>query len=313
MLFLSSKILSFFNPLSIKITKAGFIYIALSIFLGISAVNTGNNLLFVIVSMLLSFMWLSGVFSRANLSSLEVTLLYETEIYARKEGFVEIEIKKKVYSLPSFLLRVRGTFVSPDMKYQQSERKIPFLRGSIRVRLPLIAEMRGKHRLEKVEVTSLFPMGLFERKRIFDRGFEFVVYPEPSKCDIEPYTKKRSHARDKTRGVSRGSEEFERLEDYHQGVPIKFIFWKSFAKWDDPKRKVFVEGEPEGEIITVENLPGNTMEEKLSCATYLVLRAYERRRPLWVSLGGNLYILREDNSSKRRVLSALALYGKDTA
>lgn len=299
------------NPFSIRITKAGFIYTVLTIFLGISAVNTGNNLLFVIVSVLLSFMWLSGVFSRANLSQLEIAMSCEPEIFAKKGSFIEIEIRKKSRFFPSFLLRVRGVFVSPQKKYIQSESRVPFFRGSTKVRLPLFAEVRGRYRLEKVEVTSLFPMGLFVRKRVFNIGVEFVVYPEPRRCEIYVSDRRKSHAREKIRGALRGAEEFERLEDYYPGVPVKFISWKSFAKWDDPKKKVFVEGEQEDELITVENLQGNTIEEKLSCATYLVLRAYERKRPLWVSLGGDLYLVREDPLSKRRVLTALALYDKD--
>jgi len=59
---------------SLKLTKAGFFYTIITIFIGISAVNTGNNLLYVAVSFLLSFMWLSGIFARLNLKGIKVSL-----------------------------------------------------------------------------------------------------------------------------------------------------------------------------------------------------------------------------------------------
>jgi len=45
----------------IKINKAGYIYILLTILVGFSAVNTANNLVYIIASALLSYMLVSGI------------------------------------------------------------------------------------------------------------------------------------------------------------------------------------------------------------------------------------------------------------
>lgn len=46
------------------VPKAGFFYILLTIFLGVAAVNTANNLIYLVVSALLGFMGISGFFRR---------------------------------------------------------------------------------------------------------------------------------------------------------------------------------------------------------------------------------------------------------
>ena len=52
------------------VTRAGMIYILISVVIGIAAINTGNNLLYVIVASLLSAIMVSGIASALVLRSL---------------------------------------------------------------------------------------------------------------------------------------------------------------------------------------------------------------------------------------------------
>jgi len=67
----------------------------LTIFLGVSAINTGNNLIYLIVAALLSFMGISGFFGKNNLSSVEVDIEFPQEIYARNEFPLKINLTNK--------------------------------------------------------------------------------------------------------------------------------------------------------------------------------------------------------------------------
>ncbi|MFN3406917.1 MAG: hypothetical protein ACK40E_04220, partial [Caldimicrobium sp.] len=78
----------------LKVTKAGYIYIVLTIFIGVSAVNTGNNFLYIITSILLSFMWLSGLFARFNLRGLAIEIFASKEAYAGKKNFLKMKLEK---------------------------------------------------------------------------------------------------------------------------------------------------------------------------------------------------------------------------
>ncbi|NIQ94316.1 MAG: hypothetical protein GWN87_08975, partial [Desulfuromonadales bacterium] len=54
----------------------------LTLLLGFAAVNTGNNLLYLMVSALLGFMAVSGLIGRYNLARLRVEFAAPPEIYA---------------------------------------------------------------------------------------------------------------------------------------------------------------------------------------------------------------------------------------
>jgi len=56
----------------VKVNRAGIFFTGVTIFLGVSAVNTSNNLLYLVVSFLLSFMLLSGMLSLYNLKGLSL-------------------------------------------------------------------------------------------------------------------------------------------------------------------------------------------------------------------------------------------------
>ena len=53
-------------PTIVRIKKAGWIYIALCIFMGIGAINTANNLVYIIVALMLGFMAVSGFLTRSS-------------------------------------------------------------------------------------------------------------------------------------------------------------------------------------------------------------------------------------------------------
>ena len=57
-------------------------YIAITLLLGFAAVNTGNNLLFLVVSGLLAFMSVTGLAGMTNLKGLTPELVPPVEIFA---------------------------------------------------------------------------------------------------------------------------------------------------------------------------------------------------------------------------------------
>jgi hypothetical protein len=91
----------------VRVNRAGIFFTGVTIFLGVSAVNTSNNLLYLVVSFLLSFMLLSGMLSLYNLRGLSLELVPPKEVYAqRAENFKLILKNQKRF--PSFTLLVEA-------------------------------------------------------------------------------------------------------------------------------------------------------------------------------------------------------------
>src|SRR6202142_3085415 len=65
-----------------EVTRAGMIYILITVVIGIAAINTGNNLLYVIVAALLSAIVVSGIASAAVLRSLALDVHLPEHVFA---------------------------------------------------------------------------------------------------------------------------------------------------------------------------------------------------------------------------------------
>ncbi len=59
----------------VRLSRAGMLFVGFTLVVGLAAVNTGNNLLFLLVSMMLALMTLSGLAALANVGGVRVELL----------------------------------------------------------------------------------------------------------------------------------------------------------------------------------------------------------------------------------------------
>ena len=88
------------------VTRAGLIYILISVVIGIAAINTGNNLLYVIVAALLSAILVSGIASALVLRSLTLDVHLPEHVFAGRPMLARLLLGNTSSWLPSFSVRV---------------------------------------------------------------------------------------------------------------------------------------------------------------------------------------------------------------
>src|ERR1700733_3407532 len=88
------------------VTRPGMIYILISVVIGIAAINTGNNLLYVVVAALLSAILVSGVASAQVLRSLELDVHLPEHVFAKRPMLARLVLRNTSGWLPSFSIRV---------------------------------------------------------------------------------------------------------------------------------------------------------------------------------------------------------------
>ena len=88
------------------VTRAGLIYILISVVIGIAAINTGNNLLYVVVAALLSAILVSGVASALVLRSLELDVHLPEHVFAARPMLARLLLRNSSSWLPSFSVRI---------------------------------------------------------------------------------------------------------------------------------------------------------------------------------------------------------------
>ena len=88
------------------VTRVGILYVVVVLLIGIAALNTGNNLLYIVVAALLAAIVASGVASALVLRDLELDVRLPEHIFARQTMLGRIFLKNPRRWLPSFSINV---------------------------------------------------------------------------------------------------------------------------------------------------------------------------------------------------------------
>lgn len=272
--------------------------------LGFAAVNTGNNLLFLIVAGLLAFMSVTGYAGMLNIKNLALEIAPPAEIYAGNTASFTVRIHNLKPHMPSFLLFMEC------MDHQGRSAVIPLLKGNDRAELPiwLTIEQRGMRDLGRFRISSPFPVSFFIRHWDFKIDCSILVYPRLLADSVlayqvsgqrkgEEFVKQRGH-----------DGELEHITPYSGSEPLKTIHWKHSARSDELYVKQFGISAAPPVIINPDALVGNDPEERISKAAWQIKRSIATR-PVGLQLGETLIKPGSGISHYRRLLSRLALYG----
>ncbi len=97
-----------FRRIHLRLTRAGSLFIAFTLIAGVVAVNSGNNLLFILVAALLSLLTLSGILAYINIHGLDISLRVPGEVFAGHPATVILDLKNRKKRFSSFLLACEG-------------------------------------------------------------------------------------------------------------------------------------------------------------------------------------------------------------
>ena len=277
-------------------------YIAITLLLGFAAVNTGNNLLFLVVSGLLAFMSITGLAGMINLKGLTPELLPPLEIFAGSATPFLLRLHNKKQRLPSFLIRVEcenGQGVTLPVVPHASVTET-----SVQMTFP----RRGFARIGTIRISSPFPVNFFSRFWSFRMDEEFIVYPrliQGAALDDGPETHRIGSSTRRDRGQD---GELERIAGYSGREPLRMIHWKLSARGDNLLVKEFGRQSAPPLVIDPDKLAGNTLEERISRAAWLVRRKVHEQ-PVGLCLGGKTIPPVSGRRHGALLLKELALYG----
>jgi uncharacterized protein (DUF58 family) len=227
------------------VTKAGIVYVLLTLVVGIAALNTGNNLLYIVVAAMLAAILVSGVVSAWVLRWLELDIRLPDHVFAGRTVMARIVLRNPRRWLPSFSIRVvpvRKGKNRPTRQWQWESAKFafPFNRPEERqwLRLPDL-------RLRRVMVQPP-PPGIFE-------GMAYFPYVAPKaelSADLELKFQRRGRYSEnsfglatrfpfafltKTRHVSLAREvlvypRIEATDALYEILPLVRGEWESFVR-----------------------------------------------------------------------------------
>jgi uncharacterized protein (DUF58 family) len=163
-------------PRKLKLTREGKYYLLITLGVGFAAVNTGNNLLYLLLGMFLSLIVVSSVMSELSLRHLSVVRRLPPRAQVGRPHLVEIEVFNHKQRAPSYAIEVEDLRAG-----QPADKRCFFLKISPRSaqvaayrRTPA---RRGRDRHVGFRVATRFPFGLFEKSREILADGDLIIYP----------------------------------------------------------------------------------------------------------------------------------------
>lgn len=212
----------------LKFTGLGQAFVGLTLAVGVAAINTGNNLLFLILGMQLSMIVVSGVLSEVALRGLEVSRLLPREVHARTPFLTGVTLANHKGQVPSFSIEVEDI-----LDEQPSTKKCFFLKvppgATLQTSYRGDCALRGVQRFAGCVLSTRFPFGFFRKSRPVAAPDELVVFPQ-----VKPVGHLLGDPRGEdgpTPQAQRGQgQEFHGLRHYRQGDDARDIHWKRSAR-----------------------------------------------------------------------------------
>jgi len=218
------------RPRKLKAHREGVWLILMTLGLGVAAINTGHNLLYLILGFLLSLILLSGALSEYVLQRAQVQIDAPPGFFAAELTRVVVRFhnpapKGRLYSVRALPLLGRevAEFVPA---YAASVDAGEEVRRILRLRF----FRRGLHTLDFARVETDFPFALFTKSRLLNTQNVYRVWPRIHPVNIGvPLGDHREENRRVPRASPTG-DDFFGAREYRPGDPPQRIHWRLSAR-----------------------------------------------------------------------------------
>ncbi len=213
-----------------RLTIEGLLFIIATFSIGFASFNTGDNSLYLILSLMLSFLIFSGFLSTSNLKRMNIQRFVPSNITAKQDIKITLKISNLKKILPVYSLETEDFLDNGNIIGVGFAMKIP-KNNFISLNYITRFKKRGIWQFDKTKISSRFPFGFFQRSLTLNLKEEVIVYPETTDVSdivaLEKY--EMGDIESNKKGV--GSNIYG-LREYEVGDNAKHIHWKTSAKKD---------------------------------------------------------------------------------
>ena len=161
---------------SLRLTSEGVRFLLFTVGIGVAAVNTGNNLFYLLLAMMLSLIVVSGLLSEQCVRRLNFHRHVPDLIMANEPTMITVSLTNRSRWLPSFSIRLLDVAYGQDLDRGLFVDHVPAQRSTL-LSYPILAATRGRLRLEGIRAETLFPFGLFLKRALYEVPAEIPVSP----------------------------------------------------------------------------------------------------------------------------------------
>jgi uncharacterized protein (DUF58 family) len=220
------------------VTVEGLLFIIFLAIIAFAAWNTGNNLLYLVLSAMLAFLIAANLIARASLGDVSVQLRFPDHIFAGEPANLNVTLTNHKRVMPSYSLMVEpvsdradeGEAARPGLNLGKlAHFVLTPARSSARQRTEYTFEKRGRYPITGFRISTKFPAGFFKKWRRIDASGEILVYPKPKPLDDFYHAlpmlagQMQSHLRG-------SGDDLYAIRRYQPSDQMRHIDWKATAK-----------------------------------------------------------------------------------
>ncbi len=243
-------------PRRVKPTKAGWLFTGLSAAVAIAALNTGNNVLYILLGLHFGIVTTSGLWSETVLRKLDAEFAPPSWLPAGVPVTLRYRFDLRGRRLPAYLLQVfpdirrdgdipvtfwqrwrRSRWWTPLYRKESGVRVVssPWIRHlpkgeTVEGHVEVQFDRRGIYRLLHAETGTMFPFGIIEKRRRNDQNVELVVAPPLADAsDLDTAESAGTDSETAGRRLDPAGE-FDGLRPFQAGDSPRLISWKTTAR-----------------------------------------------------------------------------------
>jgi uncharacterized protein (DUF58 family) len=214
-------------PRRLKFTREGKFFVGITLGVGFAAINTGNNLLYLLLGMLLALIIVSGLMSELSLRDLTVVRRLPMRAQVGRPHLVEIEVFNHKARVPSYAIEVEDLRAG-----QPADKRCFFLKIS-----PKSAQVaayrrtpakRGRDKHVGFRIATRFPFGLFEKSREVPAEGELIIYPAVDPVQLPAMPVGRHPGGEASFGRGHG-DDYLGLKLLREGEDPRDVHWRKSA------------------------------------------------------------------------------------
>ena len=241
--------------LPFEFTTGGAIMLVLIVIVGFSAWNTGNNLLFIVLSFLVAAIIVGFFAGSICLKKLDIRMRFPDTIFAGEPTPILVSLTNRKWLFPCFsvVAEVRGKERERSIAADEMDAILPHWLASRLSKAPVVRQTlchfphigrketlevktdnvfphRGRLMIKDFELSTKFPFGFFRhRRRLPARAAELIVFPKIEITDVE-LENNPMHAGNHTAGKRGIGLDLLALREYQPHDDLRRVDWKATAR-----------------------------------------------------------------------------------
>jgi uncharacterized protein (DUF58 family) len=210
-----------------KITREGRVFVFLTVGVAFAAINTGNNLIYLTLGLLLSLILLSMVMSELIMERIAVERLPPVRAFSGEPTTVRYVAENDRKYTPSYSLEIsdriegeehtRGSYIlkiAPGERVEAAHSRVP--------------KRRGLHHVRGYRMRTRYPFGIVEKHKSYDQPVDWIVYPKLLAAEHQWPDFQRTGDERSLEKPGPGSE-LGALRAYRAGDEARTIHWRRSA------------------------------------------------------------------------------------